>query len=360
MHNKSHEHSHPHPQTFVSGGQCHLRQQGAHYHVELLHEADHIDPKLPHAFTPKEQRALGWIIYRNREKLQKVSERGPMLLLIPDVDPDISGYDQSERQLGTDAVALLDKIYQLAPMDPHARQYINFFRQLNSFPSHQDKLTVIGQQTLFNHQSVMKPQQLVSILESFHCKPGVLKSNLFFMTIEHVRLLEQLFDNFYHAVQRQAKGIANHTTCAKFKFDSFPRMVKAAPSGIKDALLPLLDEISTLLPTDCIIFNEKKKQSKGGWRVWKTNQNNIYIGTLYCQASNIISGAKAIEAMEMACNASGFKAKRAFHKELNAPALQFAFEPKHLQGSIQQIKKILADSLDLYKFKTNNSSLVKK
>ncbi len=325
------QHQHPHPRTFKSGGNCHIKQHGDHFHAEAAVDDGLIDTSLPHIYTREEQNALVWLVFRNRHDFKIVKPNEPLMLMIPDIDPNLSNeYHALERNLGTDANGLLNKVYRLLPPNKLAAALIGVCDHVNAIPDLQGQIALINEFTQGSPGHILS--QLPETLETFSKKPEVTRIYIYFFSDKHLHFLEQAYDQIIQLYQRNEKGKSNYTRCTHFSFNDFPTMIKIAPKEINDRAINFFDRISKLLPENSIVFYKPSKQSSGGWRIWETNQPGVYTALLCTTATNNMIGSKLIEAMQMAFNDVGLKAKRSYYKAIEKPTIEIAFSCEKLES----------------------------
>lgn len=339
-----HSHSHPHPNTFHSGGHVSCKQTDTHIHAELASSANgNIDFTQPHVLTSTEQNALVWLVYRNRQKIQVAKANEPVVLCVPNIDPTLCTLHTLEENLGSDSVSLMDKIYRLAPTERHAKEAIALFQAINELGTLEQKITALQQ------QFVLKNTQLITYLEEYQSQKHVKTTYMFFLLPEHIGLLEKLYDELFKVHSRKQQGIANFSSCTKVRHDHFPSILGTADDMATTKASAILDKISNIIPTDCIVFNEPKKQSKGGWRVWRTDEENTFAATLLAQPNNDIIGSKVIEAMELVFNAVGLKAQRRFQTIAEHPTVVVTFTMEQLRAvNITLTKQLFSEGIKMY------------
>jgi hypothetical protein len=321
---------HPHPRTFESGGCCNFNRHGDHFHAEGVEDNGLIDVTLPHVYTREEQNVLVWLVFRNRHKFKKIKPNEPLMLMVPNIDPSLSGYQELERNLGTDTAGLMLKVYRLLPPDEQAMAFITACGLINAAPKLEEQIAIINQLTEGEPDHLLS--RLPAALKDFCEQPGVTRGYLYFFTDQHLRFLEQAYDEIFELFKRKEKGVANYTRCTHFHHDGFPVIVKVAPTEINDRVINFFDRISKALPEKSIVFYLPHKQSPGGWRIWETNQPGVYTALLCATATDTIIGSKLIEAIAMAFNDNGLKARNSFHSGIEKPAVEIAFSCEKLES----------------------------
>ena len=322
---------HPHPVTFKSGGCCKFKQHGDHFHAESAEDDGTIDKSLPHVYTKEEQNVLVWLVYRNRHKFARVKPNEPLLLMVPNVVPDkVNGFDDLEKNLGSDTAGLVKKIYALIPPQSSALGLAELCGMINVQPNLNDQVALIEKVIREFEYNSLKP--LPSALRNFAASSGVTKTFLYFFTDQHLKFLEKAFDEFVSLAKRNIKGLSNYTRCTHFHHTDFPKMLKAASNEITTQAIATFDRISKLLPENSVVYDNPVKQSPGGWRCWETNQPGSYIALIYLTATNKLIGSKVAEALEFAFNTIGLKAKTSYNPKIEKPAIEVVFNPEKLES----------------------------
>jgi len=333
---------HPHPRTFKSGGCCKFKQHGDHFHAEGAEDDGTIDKSMSHVYTQEEQNVLVWLVFRNRHKFSKIKPNEPLLLMVPNVVPDeLNGYNELEKNLGSQTAGLIKKIYDLIPLEPRNLHLVELCDMVNAEETLDHQIAIINY--VIENFDYKTLSQVPTGLRNFSEQPGVIRTFLYFFTDKHLKFLEQAFDEFISLYKRKADGIANYTRCTHFSHNDFPKMVEAASLEITTRVIPTLDRISKQLPENSIVFDNPEKQSPGGWRIWATNQPGFYNAVIHVKSTDKMIGSKVAEALEMAFNAIGLKARSAYNPRIDKPAFEVSFSCEKLESiNIQKLEHELS------------------
>lgn len=341
----------PDPVHFRSGGCCYVRTDHSHagaphYHAEAADNDGTLDTTLPHVFTAQDQNALVWLVFRNAHKFEVIKPREPMIICVPDFDPEVfKESEPREQNLGTESNSMMCKVYQLVLPDEKDLPLIVFCNRINQQPDFSSTMNFILACT--DGKKTHRLASIVPIISGFYKKPGVRKVHAYFLNFRHVQLLKQLFDELISLTTKLQKGVANHTSCTVVQHDHFPEMIRGTvPAEIKDVAFPLLDELSQTLPEQSVFIHAKEKPSPGGWKIFCSDQEGTYVAVLYAQATNHFIGANIVDALVLAFNTLGFKAKKSFHPVIQKTTLQVAFDLQQLRSlNMPRLKETTANYL---------------